>query len=377
MTLEKINEVGFSEFQNRIIRHIAFKANQAGLTYDDSIWKQAKEFLGIGGVDASFFKVKFRSAYIKKNKEVVAAAIQLALNYKLLKLENNKLKIEDYDEELEKLSAGRALGLWYKDTFVMPAIDSDGNVNYLKTDLIGDVAMLIVDKYREFFDNKYEEFNTKVHRIIYEENNKIFELSNETNMEYGQSRTDTNIAIRVQKELFNNEVNVQTSYIRDIAKGDDSLLYVSYVVYQLQQTLKNTPQDVLDGEFLDDLLPKNCNGVSLSDKISDIEQILLDEVFRGFNFRGLEALDEESAIFDNPLPKEFVEDARKKLQEELGYEFAMLTLPKEKDRYQENAVFVCASDKENLEKAVDYMLGYGYVFVNKEKQENTFKQKRK
>ena len=377
MTLEKINEVGFSEFQNRIIRHIAFKANQAGLTYDDSIWKQAKEFLGIGGVDASFFKVKFRSAYIKKNKEVVAAAIQLALNYKLLKLENNKLKIEDYDEELEKLSAGRALGLWYKDTFVMPAIDSDGNVNYLKTDLIGDVAMLIVDKYREFFDNKYEEFNTKVHRIIYEENNKIFELSNETNMEYGQSRTDTNIAIRVQKELFNNEVNVQTSYIRDIAKGDDSLLYVSYVVYQLQQTLKNTPQDVLDGEFLDDLLPKNCNGVSLSDKISDIEQILLDEVFRGFNFRGLEAFDEESAIFDNPLPKEFVEDARKKLQEELGYEFAMLTLPKEKDRYQENAVFVCASDKENLEKAVDYMLGYGYVFVNKEKQENTIKQKRK
>ena len=374
MTLEKIF-VGFSEFQDRIIRHIAFKANQAGLTYDDSIWKQAKEFLGIGGVDASFFKVKFRSAYIKKDKEVVAAAIQLALNYKLLKLENNKLKIEDM--ELEKLSAGRALGLWYKDTFVMPAIDSDGNVNYLKTDLIGDVAMLIVDKYREFFDNKYEEFNTKVHRIIYEENNKIFELSNETNMEYGQSRTDTNIAIRVQKELFNNEVNVQTSYIRDIAKGDDSLLCVSYVVYQLQQTLKNTPQDVLDGEFLDDLLPKNCNGVSLSDKISDIEQILLDEVFRGFNFRGLEALDEESAIFDNPLPKEFVEDARKKLQEELGYEFAMLTLPKEKDRYQENAVFVCASDKENLEKAVDYMLGYGYVFVNKEKQENTIKQIRK
>lgn len=127
----------------------------------------------------------------------------------------------------------------------------------------------------------------------------------------------------------------------------------------------------------DDLLPKNCNGVSLSDKISDIEQILLDEVFRGFNFRGLEAFDEESAIFDNPLPKEFVEDARKKLQEELGYEFAMLTLPKEKDRYQENAVFVCASDKENLEKAVDYMLGYGYVFVNKEKQKNTIKQIRK
>ena len=375
MTLEKINEVGFSEFQNKIIRHIAFKANQAGLTYDDSIWKQAKEFLGIGGVDASFFKIKFRSAYIKKDKEVVAAAIQLALNYKLLKLENNKLKIED--EELEKLSAGRALGLWYKDTFVMPAIDSDGNVNYLKTDLIGDVAMLIVDKHREFFDNKYEEFNTKVHRIIYEENNKIFELSNETNMEYGQSRTDTNIAIRVQKELFNNELNVQTSYIRDIAKGDDSLLYVSYVVYQLQQTLKNTPQDVLDGEFLDYLLPKNCNGVSLSDKISDIEQILLDEVFRGFNFRGLEAFDEESAIFDNPLPKEFVEDARKKLQEELGYEFAMLTLPKEKDKYQENAVFVCASDKENLEKAIDYMLGYGYVFVNKEKQENTIKQIRR
>lgn len=115
----------------------------------------------------------------------------------------------------------------------------------------------------------------------------------------------------------------------------------------------------------------------MSDKISDIEQILLDEVFRGFNFRGLEAFDEESAIFDNPLPKEFVEDARKKLQEELGYEFAMLTLPKEKDKYQENAVFVCASDKENLEKAIDYMLGYGYVFVNKEKQENTIKQIRR
>lgn len=375
MTLEKINKVGFSEFQNRIIKHIAFKANQASLTYDDSIWKQAKEFLGIGGVDASFFKVEFKNTFINDEEEVVAAAIQLALNYKLLKPENNKLKIED--EELEKLSVGRALGLWYKDTFVMPAIESDGNVNYLKTDLIGDVAMLIVDKHREFFDNKYEEFNTKVHRIIYEENNKIFELSNETNMEYGQSRTDTNIAIRVQKELFNNEVNVQTSYIRDIAKGDDSLLYVSYVVYQLQQTLKNTPQDVLDGEFLDDLFPKNCNGVSLCDKISDIEQILLDEVFRGFNFRGLEAFNEESAVFDNPLPKEFIEDARKKLQEELGYEFAMLTLPKEKDRYQENAVFVCASDKENLEKAVEYMLRHGYVFVNKEKQENTIKQKRK
>lgn len=319
---------------------------------------------------------------MNNDKEVVIAAIQLALNYKLLKPDNNELELEDsYPFTLEKLSAGRALGLWYKETFVMPEIlRPDGDIDYLKTNLVGDVATLIVDRYREFFDNKYKEFNTRVHRIIREENNKMPELSNNNNMEYMDyrySRIDTNIALRVQKELFDNKLNVHPSDIRVIGKGDDSWLYVEYVIHQLQQTLKITPQDVLDGEFLEDLLPKNGNGVSLCEKVDDIAEILLDEVFRGFNIRGLEAFGEESAIFEEPLLKEFAEDARKKLQEELGYEVAMLALPKERDKYQEYVMLACASDKENLEEAVDDLLERGCSFINEEKQENTIKQKRK